>query len=301
MTIRCEPGVVRRRPVVMRRIIPLVIAALCAPLAASRAQADSGLEVRTVRFYRPETQQTQVVAFIRIPYGMMEIVPPGDGGPEHLSFTLTVRLRDAALAILYEQAWRKQVPPASPGRWNGLDMIRFSLDTGSYVFEALVQDSATDRTARRAAPVRAFPAPPSISDLLLSSEIRMATPGDSMPRPGVVRRGNMLLDAAAMVVLPRSMPVIHYLMETYLTEPESGSVTLRVVNELGEVVRVEPPAAVRVGDGVAVLNGSVDLAGLVPGAYSMAATVQLGIRTFTRDAYFWVVDGGPVVGARSPN
>lgn len=248
------------------------------------AQADSGLALRAIRFYEPASRLTQVTAFVRIPYGMMEPVS-GDGG-EHLRFSLSLRVANDSGRTLYSQQWARQTPPPGPGRENGLDMIRFALDAGAYHLEARVVDSISGREAVRIVPLDAWIRKPMVSDLLLSRALRLAAPGDTIPQPGEVRRGNVLLAAGAEVSVPATAPYLFYLFETYLEEETSGTVEVRILDASGEVVQEAMGRPLMVGVGVSALTGQLDVAGLDPGAYAVHASIGIGERMFVRSAHF---------------
>ncbi len=254
-------------------------------------QADSGLALRAIRFYEPASRMTQVTAFVRIPYGMMEPVS-GEGG-EYLRFSLSLRVANDSGRTLYTQQWARQIPPPGPGRENGLDMIRFALDAGAYHLEARVVDSISGREAVRVVPLDAWVRKPVVSDLLLSRALRLAAPGDTIPQPGEVRRGNVLLAAGAEVSIPAAVPYLFYLFETYLEEEASGTVEVRILDSSGEVVQEAMGQPLMVGVGVSALTGQLDVAGLDPGAYSVHASIGIGDRMFVRSAEFQI--GAPVV------
>ena len=255
------------------------------------AQADSGLALRAIRFYEPDSRLTQVTAFVRIPYGMMKPVS-GTGG-EHLRFALSLRVVGDSGQTLYSQQWTRQTPPPAPGRENGLDMIRFALDAGSYHLEARVVDSTSGREAVRSVPLHAWARQPVVSDLLLSRALRLAAPGDTIPQAGEVRRGNVLLAAGAEVSIPGSVPYLFYLFETYLDAETSGTVEIRILDSAGEVVQEAMGRPLMVGVGVSALTGQLEVGGLSPGAYSVQASIGIGDRWFVRLADFRI--GSPVV------
>lgn len=252
------------------------------------AQADSGLALRAVRFFAAETRQTEVTAFVRIPYGLMKPAAEGEGA--FLRFTLHLRLVDSNDVVLFAQAWPKRVPPPSAGRTNGLDMVRFAVGPGRYRLVAEVEDSVSGARAAASVPLAGYRGDPLVSDLLLAREIRPAAAGDSVPRPGEVRRGDLLLTAAATVVVTTATPHLAYLFETYLPAAEEGLVQLRLVDEAGEVVRDAVGMPIMVGAGTSALTGGLDLLGLPPGAYSVLAEIGLGTRTFTRSSPFVLVE-----------
>lgn len=282
----------RRSRVPGFRLTALLLTGVVSSLGA---QSDSGLALRAIRFYEPDSRLTQVTAFVRIPYGMMEPAPTDNG--EHLRFSLSLRVANDSGLTLYTQQWVRETPPPGPGRENGLDMIRFALDAGAYHLEARIVDSTSGREAVRRVPLDAWVRKPVVSDLLLSSALRLAAPGDTIPRAGEVRRGNVLLAAGVEVSVSAAVPYLYYLFETYLDEETSGTVEIRILDAAGEVVQEAMGQPLMVGVGVSALTGQLEVAGLEPGGYSVQASIGLGDRVFVRSADFRITKPAVTLGS----
>ena len=262
----------------MVRWFSLALAAgvLAAPTRIGERQTEDVMAVRAVRFYRAETRQTLVKAFVQIPY----VLFAGDGaaGPNDLvTYAVTVKVSDSTGLGLLQESWTNRISKAiaRPGVM-GLEMLEFPVLPGSYVLDITVEDSVTGRKAFAKAAIEGFRSPPPVSDLLLSPEIRMAAPGDTVPQPGELRVGNALVTGAVELHLTPLRSQAFYLIEAYSAEPASGTLSAAVRDTAGKTIFKTPPAAVNVPAGGGVLKGQLDLTGLPEGSYAMVVTVELG-------------------------
>ena len=262
----------------MVRWFSLALAAgvLAAPTRIGERQTEDVMAVRAVRFYRAETRQTLVKAFVQIPY----VLFAGDGaaGPnDQVTYAVTVKVSDSTGLGLLQESWTNRIPKAiaRPGVM-GLEMLEFPVLPGSYVLDITVEDSVTGRKAFAKAAIEGFRSPPPVSDLLLSPEIRMAAPGDTVPQPGELRVGNALVTGAVELHLTPLRSQAFYLIEAYSAGPASGTLSAAVRDTAGKTIFKTPPAAVNVPAGGGVLKGQLDLTGLPEGSYTMTVTVALG-------------------------
>ena len=93
----------------MVRWFSLALAAgvLAAPTRIGERQTEDVMAVRAVRFYRAETRQTLVKAFVQIPY----VLFAGDGaaGPNDLvTYAVTVKVSDSTGLGLLQESWTNQ-------------------------------------------------------------------------------------------------------------------------------------------------------------------------------------------------
>ena len=262
----------------MVRWFSLALAAgvLATPTRIGERQTEDVMAVRAVRFYRAETRQTLVKAFVQIPY----VLFAGDGaaGPnDQVTYAVIVKVSDSTGLGLLQESWTNRIPKAiaRPGVM-GLEMLEFPVLPGSYVLDITVEDSVTGRKAFAKAAIEGFRSPPPVSDLLLSPEIRMAAPDDSVPQPGELRVGNALVTGAVELHLTPLRSQAFYLIEAYSAEPASGTLSAAVRDGTGKTIFKTTPAAVNVPAGGGVLKGQVDLTGLPEGSYTMTVTVALG-------------------------
>ena len=157
-----------------------------------------------------------------------------------------------------------------------MEMIRFSLAPGRYRLMITAQDSVSGHKAESAVDLSGFSSTPSASDLLLSPQIRLATPTDTEPRPAELRWGRMLVTAAAELELTPLRAEAYYLLEAYSKQDASGTLTVRVADTTGKVMVRATPVPVTVPAGGGVLQGRLSLAGLPPARYEMTASLKLG-------------------------
>ena len=249
-----------------------------APLALSAQMqhvTEGGVILRAVRSYRADQGRTQVDAFVQVPLRLME--PTTDGPNGTLSYRMEGRVTDSTGLTLYQQAWQNHAPaPGDRSDAYAVEMIRFSLAPGRYRLMITAQDSVSGHKAETAVDLSGFSSTPSASDLLLSPQIRLATPTDTEPRPAELRWGRMLVTAAAELELTPLRTEAYYLLEAYSKQDASGTLSVRVADTTGKVMVRATPVPVAVPAGGGVLQGRLSLAGLPPARYEMTASLKLG-------------------------
>ena len=258
-------------------------------LLSSLIAADTGLLVRTVRFYRADPGQspgrTQVTVFLGIP---ADLPQPGAAGD--VSLALSIRVLDSVGAALYEQSWRRRTAVPYPrGEADRLDHLRFAVGAGQFRLEARVVDSVSGREATFTAPVDGFRSPPDASDLMVSPWLRPAASVDTIPQPGEFRRGGLILAIAPEVLVGGATASVAYLVETYAGTEVEGRLTVRVTDETGAVRKQVGPTRLRVAAGIGLLTGQLEVGELPPGRYVLRTEMALGEQSVSRATGF-VVD-----------
>lgn len=256
--------------------LALAVAVVAAPTGVGARQFEDVMAVRTVRFYRAENRQTLVKAFVQIPYVLFAgSASPGPNGV--VTYSVTIRVSDSTGLGLQQDSWVNHLrrENAQSGVY-GLEMLEFAVAPGSYILDVTVVDSVTGRTAHAKADIQGFSAPPPLSDLLLSPLIRMAAPGDTVPRAGELRVGSSLVTGTAELHLTPLRSRAYYLLEAYSAEAATGTLTAAIRDTAGHTILKTQAAAVAVPAGGGVLKGQLDLTGLPQGSYTMAVEVQLG-------------------------
>lgn len=267
------------------RLTALVAMTALAHPEQSRVQPDAGLILRAVRSYRAEQGRTEVNAFVQVPYAVLE--PTGEGNTGILSYRVAVKVTDSTGLTLLQQAWQNHASAAVRGpEAFGVEMVRFSLAPGRYHLDVDVQDSVSGRKVASSVELEGYKDSPTASDLLLSPQIRPATAGDTVPQPAELRWGRMLVTAAARLELTPLRATAYYLLEAYSKEEATGTLTLRVVDSAGKALTATAATPVTVPAGGGVLKGQLDLSGLPPGRYTMAAALKLGAQSVERSAVF---------------
>ncbi len=265
-----------------RTTVLLLAAAFSMPAVRSLAdQSDSSLVVRALRFYRAEQKQTRVKGLVQIP--LSSISAPEGSGPS--SYTVTVRLADSTGLTLYQQSWRSRVTvgAATPDAYT-VEIIDFAIAPGEYRLEVAVQDSLSGRQMSASTEVDALSDTSQASDLLIAPQIRLVSAADTLPKPGEFRAGSSLVTAAAQVIVTPLRTKVFYLLEAYSDREAKGTMAVSVVDSGGKQIVHTPPVAVTVAAGGSILKGQIDLAGLPPGSYTMAADLRLGDRSVKRSA-----------------
>lgn len=258
----------------------LAVFAGCEPVDA---QGESGLVVRTVRFYRAD--RTLVNGFVRVPHAFLEPVSRQDG--EFAWFRVDVALTDAGGEVTRE-SWTRRVAWAA-ARMHGassVETMTFELGAGEYGLVVTVTDSVTGRAATVETRVAAYDAAPTVSDLLLAERIRPAGGSDTIPKVGEVRKGGLLVAAGPALVLRPNAAKLYVYGEAYRAQPDTVAWHLEVVSSNGDVVVATAPVATAVEAGGGALTGGLDLAGLPAGAYTLRAVVVEGPDTATSAATF---------------
>ena len=266
-----------------RSQLALALLTLCLQVPVLLAQAPDGLSLRAVRTYRPEQGgQTRVRVLIQVPMSIME---PGTQG---VSYLVAVKVADEAGITLHTDSWHTRIPgdPRLPGAY-GIEMLDFAVAPGSYSVAVDVTDSVSAKTLSSTLPVEAFKGRPEASDLTLASAMRTAGTGDTVPRPGEVRKGNTLFNPAAILRLaPDSGHTeAYYVLEAYNdgTE-ESGTMAVEVVDEAGKAIFQTANTPVKVAASGGMLKGRLNLEGLPEGRYQLKVLLQLGTRAVDRSA-----------------
>ena len=263
--------------------------------AATTMEAQAGapaLAVRVARFYQPDFQQTVVKTFVQFPVTGLSVV--GSGAQAQLSYRIGVQVTDTSGLKLMEQSWRGRVSAAyrDDPRVTIPEMFEFSVKPGRFQLTVTVEDSVTGRSLTRKVPVDGFTGSPAASDLILSSGMRVADAGDSVPKPGEWRRGSTVVREAADVALDpihEDRASLYYLLEAYTRAgqaSDSGTLAVRVADSAGRVLVQTPAAVVRLGAGGGILRGQIPLMGLPEGNYTATAALTLNGSTVERSAGF---------------
>lgn len=264
-----------------RRAFVLALAASIPPIGQVHAQATDGLSVRPVRYYRADANgQTRVRTLIQVPLSFME---PASG---RLTYGVNVKVTDQAGIQLHTDNWWSHAPVEGkqPGAF-GISLVEFAVAPGTYLIQVQVRDSASGRELGASSQIDGFSGLPEASDLMLASTMRTADPQDTVPRPGEMRRGTTLFSAAALLRLTANKNEAFYLLEAYNDGSEqTGSMSVSVIDETGQVLLQTAPSAVRVASGGGLLKGRVPLEGLPPGNYLLKLSLTLNGKTTERSA-----------------
>jgi GWxTD domain-containing protein len=265
-------------------LVTAMLLAASPPLWVEQSVGQQPLLVSAVRFYRADVGQTQVKAFIQIPYAALDAAGTGPQAP--LTYRVTVQVKDSTGLELVKQSWNGHMAAAAEAGASALEILDFLVVPGRYVLHVHVADSATGRSLTSELPVEGFQASPRVSDLLLAPNIRPAERGDTMPAAGEIRRGRLLVTGSAELFLTPLRSKAFYLLELYSATPDSARITMSVKDSTGKAIVNTPPSAAPVPAGGGMLSGALDLTGLPAGRYSVNADIQIAGQTVQRAALF---------------
>lgn len=265
----------------------LIIAGLVVvtPAWLPAPNSQQNLTVNAVRFYRAELRQTQVKAFVQIPYAMLASTAEGPEG--RLTYQVTVRVRDSTGLELVQNAWSGHATAAArESGGSSLEILEFGLAPGRYRLEVTVVDSLTGRKMASDLSLEGFRSGPDLSDLLLAPRIRPAEAQDTVPMPGETRKGGLLITGTAELILTPLRSKAHYLLETYNTSVGTAQLAVVVRDSSDTVIVSTPASTASLPAGGGVLTGTLDLAGLPAGKYQLTTKLTLEGRAFERSAPF---------------
>jgi len=255
----------------------------------ARQGSPDDLEVNAVRFYRAEAKSTQVKAFIQIPAMLLE--PVGTGPSARMTYLMDVRVRDSSGLELVHDNWTGHLPAEvrQPGATT-LEILEYTVAPGRYTLEVGVTDSVSGKRLATQAAIEGFRTQPELSDLLLAPLIRQASPKDSVPAPGEIRRGDLVITGAAELRLTPLRSDAYYVLEAYSPEPDSVRLALTVSDRAGKAVVSTPTRIALLPHGGGVLSGVVPLAGLPAGEYRLTARLETSKGAVERTAPFTMAD-----------
>lgn len=263
----------------------ILVAAVLAVQPAASAAAQS-LEIGTTRFYRGAGKQTVVDGFCRVPFALLDSL--GRGPAAVAAYRVVISVRDSANLELVAHQWTRSIPARllATARGSSLEHFTFAAAPGTYTIEVAVHDSASGRVTRGQASLATFAEPPAASDVLLATAMRAATGADSALRPGELRKGGVIFEAAERPLLTPSQAALGYYLEWYGQKAETAAVSVRVLRADGSPVVATPAQRVPFDAGGGVTRAMVDLAGLPPGDYGFEVVVQGKDTTVARRAPF---------------
>jgi GWxTD domain-containing protein len=262
--------------------VAAVLAIVGAPGAAP--QSESGLTVRTIRFYRADQKQTRVKGLAQIP---LRAITPANDSTGAGAYTVSVRVVDSTGLTLLHQSWVNHVRSGAGARDEyAVEIVDFAVAPGQYRFEVDVKDSVSGRTLNASSGIDALSDTTRASDLLISPQIRVPQDSGAGPGPGEFRAGNNLVTAVADVMVTPLRPKLFYLMEAYTPSGDKGSLMVTVSDSAGGTLLKTPPVPITVAAGGSILKGQLDLTGLPPGEFTLTAEMSLTGQVVRRSGEF---------------
>ena len=246
---------------------------------------DQGVVVAVARFYRGD--RTLVNGFVRVPHRMLEGVRLGPGG--FAAYTALLTVTDSGGAVLTREQWTREVNWRSTQVTGAatVEPLTLALAPGVYKVQVVVKDSATGRQETAQVQVTAYAARPAASDLLLAYSIRRrASPADTEPGSGEVRKGDFFIATTPDVALTPSRAVLSYYEEVYRDTSAAVPWRLRVVGSDNRTIVATQSVEAALASGGGSIGGSIDLGGLPPGSYKLVLVAGAGADTVVRAAQF---------------
>ncbi|HRP08843.1 MAG TPA: GWxTD domain-containing protein [Gemmatimonadales bacterium] len=264
----------------------LGLGALVTPSPERPDVAPPRLAISAVRFFVPQQDevQTSVLAFFQVPYAI------ADSANARIAWKNTIEVFDTVGTRIYEESWWAGAPASFriPEAY-AVETLRFPFSPGRYRLVVTVQDSVSGRSVNASTELTAFDSPPAVSDLLLASEMRIVSPGDTTSLPGEISRGNVRFVTAPDLVLDGMRPNLAFLLEAYGSSESAATTRIEIRNESGsETVYRLTPFEQMIPAGGGVIRGHFSLEGLPEGRYQVVATVSIAGRDVQRTGTFEV-------------
>ena len=278
-----------RRP--SGRARPLAALALAAALAAPAAGLEArpqgpeggGLRIRHLRFWREDATLLE---------GRIGLaVRPGDAAAR----TVELVVRDAAGNVLHRESWEQAAPAravevvAEAAGEAGVEVttpFAVALAPGTYTIVVTARSGSAVDSAR--AVVESFTGAPLLSDLVLSSRVRVLGEGEE-PGSAEMRKGRYAIEQGTRVTLTPTAAKLWYYFELYApgrTEPAPVTLRFAVWPADGRAPLVRSERQVTLAPPGGAEAAGLDLAGLPPGDYRLVVEAVSGGRTERREAEF---------------
>jgi GWxTD domain-containing protein len=268
-------------------LIAAVIAAATLASHASGQTGNTGIQMRTVRFWLPEVKETSVLAMVEVPYALA--TPVGTGPGAYIAYQVVVRVKDESGKMLTGDHWNRHAPAAMRiENASGMEQLSFGVVPGNYWLNVEVIDSATGRSTADSVKLDGYPNSPGASDLLLASRMRAVAAPDTTSNDGELARGNYRFITAPVLRIDITQPMMGFLMEAYTPQSSSASLALKVANADGSDVVALPLLQKTLPAGGGIIASQFSLEGLPPGQYLLKAALTVNGKTVERQAPFAV-------------
>ena len=267
----------------MKTMVAPAALLLSAALVAATQNGEEPLTVSAIRFYQPASATTTIegVCEVRLPALLR-------GAAQASRYRVEVAVLDSAGLELQHSDWTREVP-ASLAHARGSTIVEsfgFDAAPGQYRVRVRVVPSAGE-TVERTVNVAAYRAAPAMSDLLLASGVRQPASDTETPAPGEVRRAGLLMRSAPVPKLTPAQAALSWYAEVYpRSGAASGDIRAEVLGPGGRSVIATAPRPVTFPATGGLTRGSLDLAGLPEGSYTLRLRLHLGDTTLVAEAPF---------------
>lgn len=267
-------------------VAPAIAALLLATGAGATGQqgGEQPLTVQAVRFYSPAGGTTTIEGVCELRLSAL-----ASGVAQAVRYQFEVAVADSTGLELQRHGWAREVPPAVARAQGATVMESFGFTAAPGLYRVRLRVVPEGGTAiERNIDVRAFPARPPISDLVLGTGSSRVVSDTEMVEPGEIRRAGLALRTAPVPRLSPTDAALTYYAELY---PWAGAATagelwVDVLEGGGRSIVSTPARAIQLSPQGAVTRGSVDLAGLPEGSFRLRLSVRLGDSTLRVEAPF---------------
>ena len=266
------------------------------PVSAQQAQ-QGDVSISTARFWRGDGR-TLVEGVLGFP-----IPAAGAGNP-----TIEMTVRDQSGQVLTREEWtdtisdRMSTIARNRGGAEVTTPVQFAVSGGTYTLMVKVRRAgAVDSMVTT---VEGFKAAPLVSDVLVSSRIRLLDEGQE-PTIAETRKGRYAIERSRNVTIFPTEPSLKFYMELYGTG-RSGGDTVRVEYAVqkrsGGAPLFRTQASVPIGERGGINAASIPVAGLPPGDYVLVTTVSAAGKQEQRNSAFTMgsFESAPVVVSAPP-
>jgi len=284
----------------MHRI--LVVPAIAALLLTTSADAtgqqggEEPLTVTAVRFFQPGSGTTTIDGVCELRLSAL-----ASGVAPTIRYRFEVAVSDSAGLELQRNGWAREVPPQVARTRGATVMESFGFAAAPGLYRVHLRAVPEGGTAiEREIDVRAFPARPPMSDLILGTGASRVVSDTEMIAPGEFRRAGLAMRTAPVPRLSPTDAELSYYAEVYpwAGAASAGELRADVLGEGGRNVVSAAPRAIQLDPRGGVTRGRIDLAGLPEGSYRLRLRMRLGDSTLVAEAPFRM--GTLVVVAASP-
>lgn len=270
-----------------RLLVVLAVAALILATGAGTTGQQGGeepLTVTAVRFFQPASGTTTIdgVCELRLSALTSGVAPA-------VRYRFEVAVSDSAGLELQRNGWAREVSPQVALTRGATVMESFGFAAAPGLYRVHLRAVPEGGTAiERVLSVRAFPAQPPMSDLVLGTGASRVVSDTEPIAPGEFRRAGLAMLTAPVPRLSPTDAELSYYAEVYPWAGAAAAGELRadVLGEGGRNVISAAPRAIQLDPRGGVTRGMIDLAGLPEGSYRLRLRVRLGDSTLVAEAPF---------------
>lgn len=267
-------------------IAAVVTAATLASHAIGQAGA-GGIQMRAVRFWLPDAQNTSVIATVEVPYALASTV--GSGPAAFISYLVTINVKNDQGGVLHHEAWFRHAPAIMRSEnASGMETLNFGVRPGKYWLEVEVVDSTSKRMVKDSIRFDGYGASPGASDLLLANQMRATPEGDTVTEVGELGRGNFRFITAPSMHIDLTRPQMGFLLEAYTPDATTATLALKVATADGSDLVTLVPTNKNLPAGGGIIANQFSLEGLPAGQYILKAALTIKGQTVERQAPFAV-------------